>query len=1121
MMPRISMLRAVASAEMRSTRRLARYWVFLVIALLFGAATFGQLTVMHGLFSHHSATVGSMSPRFLVAGSGLYLMMMFLVGMIFVAYDVRARDVRERMAEVIDSRPISNLEYLLGRSLGLVTMMWIPSILVGLLMQAIGIASGLFAWPVGEVIEPWSLIGFIAYAFTTLALWCAVVVLLTMVARFRILIAVLALGLIGVQVWVLLSLPVGLAQLFSVLPSFDLASDLVPSMMAEGAWIRVFAQLTFAAGCLGVAVGLHPRGDDGNRRLQTGVGAFLIVVGAGFLVAQKFEFDSDRARIAGWEAAHRAVASAPRPDVLRVTGDVTVDPGRNLTLDLTYRVRARDRHDSLVFTLNPGLEPSRITLGGSPAQFTFDSGVLTVAKSLDPGQEVELNFVIHGAPDPTYGYLDSTLDLLSGSMMDSQVGILGYDVSLNRSGYVALMPGGYWMPTAGSAVPSSDPRAHPVDHFDVDLTVGVPDGWLVAGPGLRNPDGARVRFNPPNPVAPFGLLAARFERHAMEVRGVTFELLLSPGHTRNLELFADLAPAIEERLAETLERAEELGLPYPYRGLSLVEIPNRLRGYAGGWRLDTTQTMPGMLLLRETSFPTARFNIAFGNEEANAEAEASEEGIEGFKLSILERFFENDFSGGNPYQGASRNFFAFQTSAEGDSALALNFVLEELVNLLVTGKRGYFSAHEYDNQSNILLGQTITELTQGRTDSVADAITRAATDRPSVWDRALGEALSDLNPDEEPREVLNVLALKSRAVALAIVDGLGEADTAKLLATLLERHRGELFTEADFLDAAASLDIDMYALLGDWLNDAALPGFLASGVVSVRLTDDANGNPRYQTTFHLRNDEPVPGLLRVSYQEEGEDAPFIAEGPFRIEGNTAIEIGVVSTQPLAELKVSPYLSLNRTELQLSVPTVDTESEVDQTQFIGMRNSGWQPASSEDIIVDDLDPGFAIVGAPEEAPSRGPFVRAPDLDQGMPEYESMFGLPAVWSRAPMFQGYGKYRKTLALVRAGEGDQKAVFSTNLPNGGKWRVALFIPEDAGPQAENQLKSALGEYTMNVVTGGETRPLEFDASAAEPGWNTLAELSLAAGENSIEITDKTTGRAIVADAVRWRQVN
>ena len=59
-----------------------------------------------------------------------------------------------------------------------------------------------------------------------------------------------------------------------------------------------------------------------------------------------------------------------------------------------------------------------------------------------------------------------------------------------------------------------------------------------------------------------------------------------------------------------------------------------------------------------------------------------------------------------------------------------------------------------------------------------------------------------------------------------------------------------------------------------------------------------------------------------------------------------------------------------------------------------------------------------------------------------------------------------------------------------------------------------------MSLVASGERTPIEFDAAAAEPGWNPLGEFRFAAGDASIEITNETNGRAIIADAVRWRPI-
>ena len=117
---------AVARAEMRLTRRLVRYWVFLVLSYLFGLGAYFYYATIHGLFSSQSATVAAIGPRFLVGAFGFYYFLIFEVGVVFLGFDVRARDRRERMIEVLDSRPYTNLELVGGRFVGLLLAIWAP-----------------------------------------------------------------------------------------------------------------------------------------------------------------------------------------------------------------------------------------------------------------------------------------------------------------------------------------------------------------------------------------------------------------------------------------------------------------------------------------------------------------------------------------------------------------------------------------------------------------------------------------------------------------------------------------------------------------------------------------------------------------------------------------------------------------------------------------------------------------------------------------------------------------------------------------------------------------------------------------------------------------------------------
>ncbi|HJN49578.1 MAG TPA: hypothetical protein QF924_03780 [Pseudomonadales bacterium] len=94
---RLSMIGVVARAEIRTNRRLIHYWVYAAIAVVIGIGTYAQFSFAHGTYSGMSATVGMVGPRYLIAQAGFNLLVVFLAGITFLAFDIRARDTRDRM----------------------------------------------------------------------------------------------------------------------------------------------------------------------------------------------------------------------------------------------------------------------------------------------------------------------------------------------------------------------------------------------------------------------------------------------------------------------------------------------------------------------------------------------------------------------------------------------------------------------------------------------------------------------------------------------------------------------------------------------------------------------------------------------------------------------------------------------------------------------------------------------------------------------------------------------------------------------------------------------------------------------------------------------------------------
>ncbi|MCZ6508743.1 MAG: hypothetical protein O7A04_11955, partial [Acidobacteria bacterium] len=555
----LSMNLAIARAEMRSVRRLVRYWIFSVLSIGITCLIYLYYAAIHGFVSRLSATVGAAGPRFLISALGIYVLAIFLLGLIFLAFDVRARDERERMAQVLDSRPLSNVELLVGRSLGLVFMAWVPVLVAMSLMQVFGGLALAFGWWLGEPVEPYSLIGFVVFdALTAFAVWCSLIVLLAVLLCNRLLVAISALVLLGLEVWSVLRMPVYLVPALGMVSAgAGLGSDVVPLVTTGAALTQRLSLWVLAAGFVALAAAFHPRPDGGARNRLIAVGAALVLVAGVTIGGLTWRAASAMQLQEVWEQVHRERSHEPRARIVAVGGSVEIDPGRRLDLDLQIRLQAPEDQslDTLLFAFNPGLRVESVSVGGAEVDWTHALGLLEIslARPLQAGGSATLNLVSRGKPDNSFAYLDSSVNLLAGNSMDAQVGLLGIQSGVFSRRYVALMPGIRWLPYAGTDIPNGDSRVRPADYFEVDLEVEVPRGWLVAGPGKRQTvsdssrdgDRQRFRFHPGAPVSEVGLLASRFVRRSTEVAGVELELLVNAKHQRNLDLFADAAQVLE------------------------------------------------------------------------------------------------------------------------------------------------------------------------------------------------------------------------------------------------------------------------------------------------------------------------------------------------------------------------------------------------------------------------------------------------------------------------------------------------------------------------------------------------------------------------------------------------
>jgi hypothetical protein len=218
----------------------------------------------------------------------------------------------------------------------------------------------------------------------------------------------------------------------------------------------------------------------------------------------------------------------------------------------------------------------------------------------------------------------------------------------------------------------------------------------------------------------------------------------------------------------------------------------------------------------------------------------------------------------------------------------------------------------------------------------------------------------------------------------------------------------------------------------------------------------------------------------------------------------------VLRRPAATVRILPYLSLNRAEWVAGNLAQGREPPIrDVEPLDGVRELALGARDDERIMADDLDEDFTILDEEGDGGMRLAGRNAPvtGLDHGLPT--ALATVPNTWSRRGNGTAWGRDRHPFAYVGAGDGETRAVMPASIPAAGRWELELHLPQFTDLDR--------GTWNLEIVTADGREPVTFNAAVGNLGWNLVGEFDLPAGEVSVELSDRTDGRFVIADAIAW----
>ena len=1137
-------------------------WVFFVVVLVvFLVAYLVEIHEFYDFWIYGYSYDLPISPKYFMASLATWFLVMTTLGAIFLGCSVRASSLHSKIYEVVESRPITNLELVLGRLLSSIALTSIPVIFALVLMILHGYIDRHFGLAYGDIPEAWSVLAFVVWDIVpNLAVWGAFAMFLTMISRSRLFGAlltfliylgwcVLTMGLplevfeephrVPTVTFLMQAAPVLPLWLLESVQSYSASamfpSELAPTFVTGSLVVQRLAMFLLVAALTCGAALFFPRSQV-SRRPSTLAGFACSVIAISLLASMSYCAWLSTQQNEQWAATHTRMETVEVLDLEHVSGRITLQPANFMSFDLILRLRTPERFQAKegVFALNPGFRIEDLILNGVRVDdYEFKDGLLRVP--WDPKtRTTELQVLARGKPTESFAYLDAAINVsrLNGKQL-RRLRNLGTKSSIYHSDYVALLPGVHWYPTPGAGTGRENLDTRGTDFHTFDLEITTKRNWIVATPGKRErkldgtPDTYRVQSSAPVPS--IAVISSKFVRRTTTVEDVEFELLISPHRQSMLQHFAGIEEDLRVWLAERLQRARSLGLEYPHERFSVIEAPSSLRIFGGGWQMNSTLGPPGMILVRESGLLSVRFE-----RERHQRWDEIDQRRE-YALKPLLRILELDLLGENPYLAFSKNFLTNQTKPTGGGAVALQFVIDQLITQLVMEHETYFSIQDlltrdlYDVSSDLWWGKEFA----GK-----------FFDRHSVWFSSESISLPNLIHLPDPDMRHRVLWHKGYAIIRSLRDIYGSEGLSSIFRELFEQHRGGNFSYEDLAVLTPNDYKPINTVIGDLLLTTKAAGYIASQP-SVSRVDVPNGTDQYLTSFVLYNDEESPGFIRVY---DGDSPIYELEGdgvltePIWIGAKQAQKISILSNQPFRALHYKPYFSWNRAYKPI-YPDPPDESTQWMKEFDippVAEPIDWKPSANEPnvVVVDDLDPGFSIVQLSSMEKIQPKLPRNIDASSLRPMFPHQYYLPEFpeevladeWHRVKSSRGFGKYRSTWVRTKNGRGRTAARFQAVLPQTGLWQLEYHVIKSGGwdryvrtwygIQIITERQYLAGNIAVTVHDGNNPTTTDFDFTRSEHGWKLVGEYDLVKSDVAVLVSDAVIGNqgsTVYADAIRW----
>ena len=793
--------------------------------------------------------------------------------------------------------------------------------------------------------------------------------------------------------------------------------------------------------------------------------------------------------------------------------------------DITFKNVGDVPLSRYIFSLNPGLEVTGVTVAGEAVDFDRTLHILAVRPRdrLLPGETDSLVFFYRGSIDDEACYID-----IDESVRAVKNNLFRYIIDKRFSfvtpRYVLLTHENYWYPKAG--IPHGPDPLKPEKKDFVRFTLDVStDSTLTAiSQGVCRRSGAyRFVFEPEQPLPQISLVIGDYEHKSITIDGIEYSIWNKRGHDFFTPVFKDLkAKHITELIRENKDEFESrLKRDYPFTRFSLVEVPIQFLAFQRVWDLSPETVQPEQVFMPEKVGPPfhdfafsyrAVMNFPFRFEKTPVNVElfvlrgfiprdflrvsAQRERLR-FREKVLRKkslsLMRYQLSGLPPFEynmNIFPNYYCFTNQIESDN------------NLFELVIKHYLRSKLYHNQYH---------------DHGSHLIYYEIANNELV-DKSLKEIL------EQPEHhgiAYEVLVRKSEELfgLMEYNAGITTEDLDEFLNAFLDNTAFSSVNDAVFENNLKdSFGIGLRPNIESWYTVDTIPQFSFHDQHCYRGITD--GKTVHYVTFKVHNSEPIGGVFGYNiYFREGSSE----QHQLFLKGHQMKEIWMkTGSEPPRGVTINSIISRNDIFFGFRINNIQKLSKNMEFQKEKVVTDPFMYVDKA-VTVDNLDDGCAAIDNEKKTIVR----KLLHTDTGKPEFMrfDLHNPPRRWHMSRDMTFSGSLQKSVYFKRTGKGLQKIRFTADIPEAGTYDVLFFMPPKyrltpPGPRSMGRRRIAVKDFHFSIDTSEGVETIVSDVSDCDSGWLSLGRFHFNTGKASVELSDLSDGKIVFADAVRWKKV-